>query len=306
MRFFALIVFFVLIFSCQSTSVVSKHVKGQIIRHEDFWSKYVKARHVDVWLPKKYSKNRKYAVIYMHDGQMLFDSTQTWNKQAWEVDKMATDLMKNDITRDFIVVGIWNINESRHADYFPQKPYELLTEKDKDKINLELVQKGRTKEFFQPQSDNYLRFIVEELKPFIEINYAVSPKKNDNFIMGSSMGGLISMYAVMEYPDVFGGAGCLSTHWIGTWQDEDNPIPKAFAHYIDQKLPTLKQNKFYFDYGDQTLDALYPKHQQTIDCIFEKNYNKRLWQTLYFPGQDHSEKAWKQRLNAPLTFLLKY
>jgi len=120
------------------------------------------------------------------------------------------------------------------------------------------------------------------------------------------MGGLISMYAVMEYPEVFGGAGCLSTHWIGTWQDENNPIPMAFAHYIDQKLPTLKQNKFYFDYGDQTLDALYPKHQQIIDLIFEKNYNQRLWQSLYFPGKDHSENAWKQRLNAPFTFLLKH
>ena len=119
------------------------------------------------------------------------------------------------------------------------------------------------------------------------------------------MGGLISMYGVMEYPDVFGGAGCMSTHWIGTWQDDDNPIPMAFTHYINQKLSTLKQNKFYFDYGDQTLDELYTKHQTRIDYIFERNYNHRLWQTLYFPGQDHSENAWKKRLNAPLTFLLK-
>jgi predicted alpha/beta superfamily hydrolase len=299
---------FLLLFSlinCQSTAVVSKHVKGQIIRHENFNSKFIKARHVDVWLPKNYKKNEKYAVVYMHDGQMLFDSTKTWNKQAWDVDKTATDLMKSNITRDFIVVGIWNIPENRHTDYFPQKPYELILSEQKDKINQELMSKGRIKQIFQPQSDNYLKFIVEELKPFIEKTYAVSSKKEDNFIMGSSMGGLISMYAVMEYPEIFGGAGCLSTHWIGTWQDQDNPIPKAFALYVEQKIHSLKNNKFYFDYGDQTLDALYPKHQQIIDVIFEKNYNKRLWQTLYFPGQDHSENAWKQRLNAPLTFLLK-
>jgi predicted alpha/beta superfamily hydrolase len=305
MKYFLSFVLLFCFINCQSTSVVSKHVKGQVIRHENFDSKFIKSRHVDVWLPKNFRKNKNYAVVYMHDGQMLFDSTQTWNKQAWEVDKMATDLMKSKLTRDFIVVGIWHIPENRHADYFPQKPYDLILPEQKDKINQELMSKGRIKETFQPNSDNYLKFIVQELKPFIEKNYGVSAIKSDNFIMGSSMGGLISMYAVMEYPDIFGGAACLSTHWIGTWQDEDNPIPNAFAHYVDQKLPTLTQNKFYFDYGDQTLDALYPKHQQKIDVLLEKNYNKRLWQSLYFPGQDHSENAWKKRLNAPLTFLLK-
>ena len=92
---------------------------GTLERIENFPSKYVRARNVDVWLPEGYSKKKKYAVLYMHDGQMLFDSSITWNKQEWKVDEVASQLMEEGKTKDFIVVAIWNHADIRHPNYFP-------------------------------------------------------------------------------------------------------------------------------------------------------------------------------------------
>jgi predicted alpha/beta superfamily hydrolase/DUF1680 family protein len=276
---------------------------GKIDLYEDFTSAYVSERNIEVWLPENYSKEKKYSVLYMNDGQMLFDAETSWNKQTWDVDRIAQKLINEQKTKDFIVVGIWNAGNKRHENYFPQKPYEMLSAVQKDTITAQLQKMGRTKDVFRPDSDNYLRFLVTELKPFIDKQYATNTKKEDTFIAGSSMGGLISMYAICEYPEVFGGAACLSTHWPGIFNVEGNPIPDAFARYIKMHLPGT-DHKIYFDYGDQTLDALYPPLQQKIDAVMqEKGFTDKNWITRYFPGQDHSEKSWSSRLNIPLTFL---
>jgi len=77
-------------------------VSGKIIRIENFQSRYITARNVDIWLPEGYDNKTKYAVLYMQDGQMLFDATQTWNKQAWKVDSVATDLMTKHIIKNVL------------------------------------------------------------------------------------------------------------------------------------------------------------------------------------------------------------
>jgi enterochelin esterase-like enzyme len=120
------------------------------------------------------------------------------------------------------------------------------------------------------------------------------------------MGGLISLYAISEYPDIFGGAACLSTHWPGLRDMKDNPIPAAFFAYMRAHLPAPKKHKIYFDYGDQTLDALYPPLQKQADEVMKsKGFTAKNWLTRFFPGADHSEKSWAARLDAPLLFLLK-
>jgi enterochelin esterase-like enzyme len=155
-------------------------------------------------------------------------------------------------------------------------------------------------------SDNYLKFLVQELKPLIDSTYSTYKDRQHTFIAGSSMGGLISLYAICEYPQVFGAAACLSTHWPGLFTMEDNPIPQAFFNYMKKQLPNPITHKLYFDYGDQTLDALYPPLQQQADKIVKaKGYTKKNWITKYFPGESHSEAAWKKRLHIPLEFLLK-
>lgn len=281
-------------------------VSGSLKRHENFPSKYVTSRHVDVWLPDGYNNQQKYNVLYMHDGQMLFDSATTWNKQSWEVDDVITGLLQQQKIKDVIVVAIWNGGSTRHADYFPQKPFEALSQAEKDSIYSAARNSGVSVfNNYKIQSDNYLKFIVKELKPFIDKKYSVYKDPSHTFIAGSSMGGLISMYAICEYPKVFGGAACLSTHWPGIFSMENNPAPNAFFSYLKKYLPSTKTHKIYFDYGDATLDALYPPLQQKADEIMkEKGFTSANWLTKYFPGEEHSEKAWHKRLAVPLTFLL--
>lgn len=279
---------------------------GTIIRHVDFTSNYISARNVDVWLPDNYSPNQRYKVLYMHDGQMLFDANTTWNKQEWGVDETITRLIANDSILSTIVVGIWNSGRTRHSDYFPQKPFERLPVSTQDSLILLGKRQNNVSLFAERvQSDNYLRFIVEELKPFIDKTYATLTEPEHTFIAGSSMGGLISMYAVCEYPEVFGGAACLSTHWIGSFQTEGNPIPAQFFAYLKENLPSPDTHKFYFDFGTETLDVHYESYQQQVDAIMQaKGYNSTNWITRKFEGKDHSENAWRERLHIPLTFLL--
>lgn len=304
---FILLTIFLLISNLHVFSQLPVPSAGKIFRHENFPSTYVTSRHIDVWLPDNYAKdNQSYPVLYMHDGQMLFDSTGTWNHQEWGMDEIAAQLIKEKRTRSFIIVGIWNGGEYRHADYFPQKPFESMSDFEKEQIYKAVRQNGA--DVFQGKtirSDNYLKFITNELKPFIDKNYLTIKDRENTFIAGSSMGGLISMYAICEYPDIFGGAACLSTHWPGIFQMEDNPVPLSFFNYLRNQLPPANKHYFYFDHGTATLDALYPSLQSEVDLIFkEKGFDNKHFMSLSFEGADHSESSWRKRMQYPLLFLL--
>jgi enterochelin esterase-like enzyme len=291
----------------QASAQMAEVKSGTLIRHADFSSQFVTPRHVDVWLPTGYDASQKYAVLYMHDGQMLFDASTTWNKQAWEVDEVLGRLLNEEKVRKTIVVGVWNGGKTRHSDYFPQKPFESLPASI-TQLLLDSGSRPGGAELFAIglQSDHYLRFLVEELKPFIDKKYATLPDAANTFVMGSSMGGLISMYALCEYPQVFGGAACLSTHWPGIFSMENNPVPAAFLVYLEKNLPEAATHKLYFDYGSATLDSLYKPTQVQADAIMKKKgWSPAHWITLEFPGADHSEQSWNNRLDQPLLFLLR-
>ncbi len=279
---------------------------GTVKRFENFPSAFVAARNVDVWLPDGYDAGRKYAVLYMHDGQMLFDSTTTWNKQDWGVDEVVGNLLAEKKIRDCIIVGIWNTGEYRHTEYFPQKALDYLTPGEKSDLLNYTVGEGKSKLLAGiPVSDHYLKFLVRELKPFIDSSFSTLHDCANTFIAGSSMGGLISMYAICEYPEVFGGAACLSTHWPGSYKTSENPVPQAFVKYLEGHLPSAANHKIYFDFGTGTLDATYKPYQQQADLVMKaKGYTSKNWVTLEFPGEDHSERAWSKRLEIPVVFLL--
>ena len=275
---------------------------GKLMRIDSFPTKWVTPRTVDVWLPDGYSEDKKYAVLYMHDGQNLFDATKTWNKQEWKIDEIISDLIKKDTIKDVIVVAVWNNSDTRWQDYFPQKAFNYLSEKDSvmivedaKKNNLDTNLKG----------SNYLKFLVEEVKPYIDNQYATLTDYKNTFIAGSSMGGLISMYAICEYPQVFGGAACVSTHWPGVMPSDNNPMPEAIFKYMQTNLPSPQTHKFYFDYGTETLDEYYPQYLDDVDKIFfGKGYNETNYMNLEFAGADHSEDSWNRRFDIPLIFLL--
>jgi enterochelin esterase-like enzyme len=147
-------------------------------------------------------------------------------------------------------------------------------------------------------ADAYLAFLVDELKPFVDAGYRTLPDQTHTFVMGSSMGGLISLYALTEYPQAFGGAGCLSTHW---------PAGGAgLVDYFGEVLPAPGAHKLYFDFGTETLDHTYEPFQTRLDGHLRRaGYTPgRDWLTRKFPGADHSESAWRERVHLPLEFLL--
>jgi len=282
------------------------HVTEGTIRHfANFPSNYVTPHTVDVWLPSNYSDQKHYAVLYMQDGKALFDSAIMWNKQEWGVDETMDYLLRHGKIRECIVVGIWNGETRRHSEYFPQKPFFSLSLIQQDSL-YKTTRNGVQALFTDKiQSDNYLAFIVRELKPFIDSTFSTYTGIQNTFISGSSMGGLLSLYAICEYPDVFGGTACLSTHWTGVFTSINNPIPAAFMSYFEEHMPDPEQHKLYFDYGTETLDSLYKPYQLKIDQIMKlKGYTHRNWMTREFIGANHSEEAWSKRLYIPLTFLL--
>ncbi len=276
--------------------------EGSLERIENFPSKNIQPRNVDIWLPKNYTPTKKYAVLYMHDGQNLFDATTTWNKQEWKVDDWVSKLIKEQKIEEVIVVGIHNIPAVRWQDLFPERAMSYMPKQTRDSI---YKQAKATNFNVNLTGDNYLKFMVKELKPFIDNKYSILKDQKNTFVAGSSMGGLMSMYAICEYPKVFYGAACISTHWPGANPMKNNPFSKAILAYLKDKIPSPKNHKLYFDYGTKTLDQFYPKYAKQIDALFlEKGYTEKSYKNLKFEGADHSENSWNKRLNIPLQFLL--
>lgn len=281
---------------------------GKLNSYPYFNSKFVTSRHVDVWLPSDYSPFRKYGVIYLHDGQNLFDANSTWNHQEWGIDEALTKYnSKAQKTGciEYIAVGIWNDGVNRHSNYFPQKVYEILTPSQKDSI-LSAKRNRNSDLFSNPiNSDDYLKFIVTELKPFIDSTYSILSSSDFTVIAGSSMGGLISMYAICEYPQVFGAAGCFSTHWPGIFEMKNNPIPDAMVNYFSSNLPSPKNHKILFTHGTEGLDSLYGPIQKRIDQVLLKKFPQNRWKTQVDQGLGHQETTWQKQFDENVDFLLK-
>jgi len=286
-----------LVFGLCGAARPSPNAPGRIEHLADFPSRFVKPRHVDIWLPEGYPQpGTRYAVLYMQDGQNLFSPQTAYGGTAWEIDSTLAALSQRQATRPCIVVGIWN-TDRRFPEYTPAKPYAEMSEAARAKLQAERAG--------LPLSDAYLKFVVKELKPYIDRHYQTSRKRADTFVAGSSMGGLISLYAALEYPKVFGGAACFSTHWPLSLKENMPDFTTAMVHYLKQKLPQKNRPKLYFDYGSATLDVWYAPHQLRIDKVLQaQGYDSTTWLTRSFPGAPHNEAAWKKRTPLPLQFLL--
>ncbi len=282
-----------------------KPESGRIERMPEMASRYVDARHVDVWLPDNFdalkAAGKRFNVIYMHDGQMLFDAKTTWNRQAWFVDRTVSRLMLSGQIGPTLVVGVWNNDKFRHSEYFPQKYLQTMP----SEVRQLFVQKALQN---KPQSDDYLKFLVNELKPAIDARYPTLTDPSSTVIMGSSMGGLISVYAMNEYPHIFGGAAGLSTHWIGGY-DHNSSIPLAAYNYLQSHLASPTGHRIYQDHGTLELDAKYEPYQGFVNQIIRdhgyiENGASPNFMIRIFEGTGHNEKAWSERLDIPILFLL--
>ncbi len=266
-------------------------VLGTLDRHPDFPSRFVRPRPVDIWLPPGYDPmgETRYPVVYMHDGQNLFDPELAFGGVDWGIDEALVRLIHEGQTPGAIVVGIWNVGEQRWLEYMPQKALSWP----------QAVQPFTQQMGGPPLGDAYLSFLVHEVKPFVDTRYRTLPEREHTVVMGSSMGGLASLYALCEAPEVFAGAGCLSTHW---------PAGDGIAiGYLRHALPPPGRHRLYFDYGTETLDAGYEPYQLQADEVLRAaGYREGVdWITRKFPGAEHSERAWRERVHLPLLFLLE-
>ena len=231
----------------------------------------------------------------MHDGQMLFDSTTTWNRQEWKVDEVLGRLMAEGSVKRMIVVGIDNTPE-RLRELLPGKIQSYM---DADDIEDPAYALG----------DSYLKFVTEEVKPFIDSLYRPLTDREHTFIAGSSMGGLISLYALCEYPEVFGGAACLSSHisiaYLKDFTDDSDAAADAFLRYVSDMMPDRETTRLYMDYGKAGYDAAYGPYQERMDSLFlSRGWDEDHYRSLAFEGHDHNETCWASRLYEPLQFLL--
>jgi predicted alpha/beta superfamily hydrolase len=243
-----------------------EEIIGTAVIHEDFFSEHLdNKRNIIVWTPPAYKRQKHtdkfYPVLYMHDGQNVFDPKTSFAGKDWRVDETIVRLIRNRKIKEVIVVGIYN-----SPDRIEEYSYS---------------EKGR----------KYLRFIVEELKPFIDKNYRTLPGRENTAIMGSSMGGLISFVAGWIYDEVFSMVGALSSSFY-----YDNE--KVFELIENFKGPR-KKVKFYIDHGEDGLirgQKMFCKLTQ-MGYVIGKDIDY-----YYAPGAEHNESAWAERLERPLLF----
>jgi predicted alpha/beta superfamily hydrolase len=216
-----------------------------------------------VWLPPSYKKehHRRYPVLYFQDGQNIMDPKTAYIGIDWQIDETAMRLIKSGDLQEVIIVGIYNTPE-RLEEYSDST-------------------KGK----------NYMKFMVEQLKPFIDKYYRTMPGKEYTAVMGSSMGGLISFLLAWNYPDVFGKAACMSSSF---YYDGDKAI-NMVKNYTGEK----KKIKIYIDHGEDGL----PRGQRMFCELTQKGYLIGTDIDYYYsPGADHTESEWAKRIQRPLLF----
>lgn len=254
--------------------------------------------YLDIWVPDCYTPEEKYPVLYLHDGQNLYDAKSSWNKQAWEIDEVGGRLIAEGKIKPFIAVGIHSVNSTRVCDLMPEK---VLTQYfDHEKYPKTGFEGYCNKEI---RGDEYVDLIVNTIKPMIDSTFSTLPDMENTAVMGSSMGGLASFYAMCERPDIFGTAICVSTHM--SVAGETCWAEAVFA-YLRDKLPTDGNHKIYFDCGDKTSDYYYvPFFEELVSIPQEKGYTVENGKLSFgfYPGTAHDEASWCKRVDVPLTFL---
>lgn len=254
-------------------------VFGRLVYWTNVPSKFLSAtRNVEIWLPPGYDEKpaRRYDVLYMQDGQNLFDPRLASTGVDWGVDEAIMRCVRAGKIPPLMVVGIWN-TDRRLREYSPWD-----------------------------EGTNYAKFLIEELLPQVNRTFRTRTGPEHTSVMGSSMGGLISFWLCWKHPDVFGRAGGLSTAfpWTGKIPME-NSGPPLIEREIAAGAAVPHGIRLYFDYGTGTLDATLEPEQKKVDAWLRAQGLKEGGDFIVrqFPGAEHNEAAWRARLDEPLIFL---
>lgn len=284
------------------------HITRMSVKSENLGGKVI----VDIWTPTEYdaTSDIRYPVVYAHDGQNLFDTKYCFAGVAWSVDKACSQLAKDPDFVMPIVVGINNRGSQglRPNDYFPENALDyILPDQVEDTYIYDTC-----KDIFLGNEE--ADFVAKELKPLIDSLYNTEPGMSTTFALGSSMGGLASMYLLCEYPEIFGGAACLSTHWIGSLNlnpdytmNDDEVCANAILQYLSEHIPSDGLHRLYMDQGTKDWDAGYIKYEIIArEIVRDKGYSEEEGSLYVYDakGAGHNEWYWQQRVRIPLKFLL--
>lgn len=265
LRPFFLIFFSFLVFKTTAQSTASQHVATFTIEAPELETQ----KKIWVYLPASYEKTQKaYSVIYMHDAQNLFDAKTSFVGE-WQIDEYL-DSIANDET---IIIGIEHGNEKRIDELTPY-PHE---------------------KYGGGKGDLYLDFIKNTLKPKIDSSYKTRPESEHTIIVGSSLGGLLSFYACIQYPETFGNAGVISpSFWLN----------KEIYKLVEQaQIP--ESSRFYFLAGSNESEEMIPDMEKMIVLLQRKGVHPENIKNSIIEGGEHNETLWSKYFPMVYEWLIK-
>jgi predicted alpha/beta superfamily hydrolase len=271
-----------LIFSQPQRTTQEQHtLTGEFRTHKNFHSRFLTIdRDILVYLPPGYEtdKRRRYPVLYLHDGQNLFDGATSFIKGSeWQVDETAQALIAAHAIRPLIIVGIYNTGSNRIDEYTP-------TADDRRRGG---------------KGDLYGRLLVEELKPFIDSEYRTLKDAKNTGLGGSSLGGLVSLHLALKYPKVFGRVAVVSP---SVWWDNKMILREVEA------LKKKANLHIWLDMGTKEGGTEAEEHKRNARLLrdalvakgWKENSNLKYYEA---EGAEHNERAWAQRVDPMLRFL---
>jgi len=264
-------------------------VLGRLVYWTDVRSAFLgPTRNVEIWLPPGYdsSTSARYPVLYMSDGQNLFDPRIANTGVDWGVDEAVVRLVRRGVIPPIIVVGVWSSAE-RSAEYSPWHG--------------------------APQ---YARFLIEELMPRVNREFRTLTGPANTAAMGSSMGGLLSFFLVAHHPEAFGACGCLSTAfvlseaWAARYLRGSVPAgaPDTTPYVIRDIASGLRvpaATRYWFDYGGLGIDSAFGPTHEAVRAWLQRQglVEGRDFVIRRYAEATHNEASWRARLEDPLTFL---
>jgi hypothetical protein len=265
------------------------NVEGRLIYWTNVASGFLgPTRNVEIWLPPGYDEapTARYPVLYMHDGQNLFDPRIANTGVDWGVDEAVMRLVRRGTIPPVIVVGVWSTAD-RGPEYSPWH-----------------------------RAPAYARFLITELIPRVNSTFRTLIGPQHTAVMGSSMGGLLSFYLVTHHPDVFGACGCISTHFPLSEAVAARAFPGTGASATPDTVPYVVRDiaagtsvprgtRYWFDYGSLGLDSSYgPTHEAVRGWLLGQGLVEGSdFVIRRYEGATHNEASWRARLEDPLTFL---
>ena len=271
-------------------------------------------RKIQIYYPNNKKIDSDTLFILMNDGEELFNAAESWHNMEWGIDEKIEEMNLNESELNFVIIAIHSAKKGnrffvdetkRYAEYFPKESIPYFDSGFK---------KRRYQEWVNKNNLYYLEFLTEDVIPFVEDKFDILLNNRNLGIIGASMGGLAALNALIEHPDLFGFAGCISTHWVGIKPFEyvllplvgkingDDDTANAIISYIEDNITNIDDQKIYFDHGTIGLDSLYSTPQGRVNKILDSK--SKDYKYLVFEDYDHYAPEFGSRFDSVLEYLV--